>query len=296
MLYDRLLNNWDKFMADLGDELSRERRIAELEWWQVYELLESAVVFNIDNVNELLNSTLDGHHSPLDLINIRPVYPIMWMEYKGPLESKRAKIIWADGSIHDSYSVPIRGTGSLVFVNPDEETAIQMAVITLGDDKFGDFLFKGFEIWECELDGTPRAGYPACDYLRFIQEKATSPLLAPAFNAMLALTFLHCKNVTIETVNPDKKLQKARTRKGKLPLVTYKVLNVIPIQHILKREGKSDEVGLKKAMHICRGHFKDFSEKGLFGKYHGVFWWESQVRGKLEEGQVRKYYKVHGGE
>ena len=53
-------------------------------------------------------------------------------------------------------------------------------------------------------------------------------------------------------------------------------------------------VGAKKALHICRGHFKDFrkSENGLFGKHKDLYWWESQVRGNAKEGVVFSDYEV----
>ena len=53
-------------------------------------------------------------------------------------------------------------------------------------------------------------------------------------------------------------------------------------------------VGAKKALHICRGHVKDFrrSEKGLFGKYRDLYWWESHVRGTAKAGMVYSDYEV----
>jgi hypothetical protein len=41
-----------------------------------------------------------------------------------------------------------------------------------------------------------------------------------------------------------------------------------------------------------RGHFKDYSVKGLFGRYKGVYWWDSQVRGEVNGGVVDKDYRV----
>ena len=47
-----------------------------------------------------------------------------------------------------------------------------------------------------------------------------------------------------------------------------------------------------KALHFVRGHFKDYSVKGLFGKYKEVYWWDSQVRGEVSGGVVDKDYRV----
>lgn len=65
------------------------------------------------------------------------------------------------------------------------------------------------------------------------------------------------------------------------------------MKKIIKTEGNVDEVGLKRALHICRGHFKNYSNgKGLFGKYKGLYWWDMNLRGNSENGTVVKDYKV----
>ena len=62
---------------------------------------------------------------------------------------------------------------------------------------------------------------------------------------------------------------------------------------ILKEQGECETKGLQYALHICRGHFKDFSQsKGLFSRNKGLFWWDPQVRGNREIGGVIKDYKV----
>jgi hypothetical protein len=46
-------------------------------------------------------------------------------------------------------------------------------------------------------------------------------------------------------------------------------------------------------MHFRRGHFKEYtSEKPLFGKYTGAFWWEAHVAGSADIGEVRKDYRI----
>ena len=50
---------------------------------------------------------------------------------------------------------------------------------------------------------------------------------------------------------------------------------------------------VKKALHICRGHFKDFREgRGLFGRTKGLFWWDAQVRGTIDAGISDHEYNV----
>lgn len=57
-------------------------------------------------------------------------------------------------------------------------------------------------------------------------------------------------------------------------------------------EGRSGELGLRKALHICRGHFKHFEDKPLFGRVRGTFWWGSMVRGTESKGKVIHDYEV----
>jgi hypothetical protein len=65
------------------------------------------------------------------------------------------------------------------------------------------------------------------------------------------------------------------------------------MKKVLKTEGDSDSVGVQKAMHICRGHFKNYTEgKGLFGKYHGMYWVDSHVKGNKDFGTVNKDYNI----
>ena len=41
---------------------------------------------------------------------------------------------------------------------------------------------------------------------------------------------------------------------------------------------------MTRAMHICRGHFKDYRQgKGLFGRYHQLVWQPAIVRGSKSE-------------
>jgi hypothetical protein len=100
----------------------------------------------------------------------------------------------------------------------------------------------------------------------------------------LAMSFLHCKNVTlVENHVPAPLAKKYRARHGIAPC-SYKTLVIEPLKKILRTEGRSDHVGVQKALHICRGHFRDYREgRGLFGRYHQLVWQPSIVRGSKGE-------------
>jgi hypothetical protein len=98
--------------------------------------------------------------------------------------------------------------------------------------------------------------------------------------AFLAISFLHCHNVAvIDNHVPAPLAKKYRARHGISPC-SYKTLVIEPLKQILKSEGRAGQIGLAKAMHICRGHFRDYREgRGLFGKYHKLVWTPAIVRG-----------------
>ena len=114
-------------------------------------------------------------------------------------------------------------------------------------------------------------------------------LVAPA---LLAVCFLHCRNVRTEVIAPDAKVNRARARRGKRPLRRYKVLRIEPMTTTLTTEGGIEDAGLAKALHICRGHFKAYEERPLFGRLRGTWWWQDHVRGAIEAGVVEKDYLV----
>jgi hypothetical protein len=118
-----------------------------------------------------------------------------------------------------------------------------------------------------------------------------SNLLKPVF---LGLSFMHCKNVEVRSAPPSPLIErKPWTKKHGRPLVRYHVLDIDPMRKVLKHEGRSDQVGLKKALHICRGHFATYTEDApLFGRITGTFWKPQHVRGSAKHGAVVKDYNV----
>jgi hypothetical protein len=113
------------------------------------------------------------------------------------------------------------------------------------------------------------------------------------YPALLTLSFMHCKNVVVEDRQPPRRDRRRQDKSGASPFVTYKVLNIRPMQEVLRHEGQIERTGLKRALHICRGHFADYTEgNGLFGRIHGRFWIEAHTRGSAKSGVVVKDYDV----
>ncbi len=118
------------------------------------------------------------------------------------------------------------------------------------------------------------------------------------YPCLLALSFMHCRNIKTRTELPPPKLSKKHMKKTGQPLLRYRVLEIDPMKQVLDQEGRVSEQGLKKALHICRGHFKTYGKDGhglLFGKHQTTVWIPMHTRGDIKQGAVVKDYAVKNG-
>lgn len=114
-----------------------------------------------------------------------------------------------------------------------------------------------------------------------------------SFVSVMAIMFMHCRNVVRRDVTETEGPSAKWLRRQKAPEIRYHVLDINPMKEVLRTEGGIEHNGLKKAMHICRGHFVRYSEeRPLFGKHSGTFWKPAHVRGSAEHGIVDKDYEL----
>jgi hypothetical protein len=189
--------------------------------------------------------------------------------------------LWLDtGLVADSLGEPIWtwtfvvGANGLMVRNPKHPSGAGFSSIPLG--WVADSLYAATRIF----DATPEA--------------LASELFGYLKPLFLALCFLHCKNVKQVVHTPPPKLVKARAKRGRAPLCTYRVLDIQPMRKVLVREGggESGEAG-RRAFHIVRGHFKSYTaEKPLLGHSVGTWWWPMHVAGSKRQGVVVKDYTV----
>ena len=264
--------------------------------WEVLARCTSEILLSpelpvllIDNVAEYYFTT-DQEYWDLryDFPNLAPPYPAFWCECRlvPKIHSKQC------GDTDLSSLVPRGREGMLIHgLNPADCVFEDLPANTrwvLWCELFVDFGKRGItatgphgSMFLCvDAEGaiidTPwMQSYAAKEDEEIIKSYMT--WLHPAF---LAISFLHCKNVTvIDNDVPAPLAKRYRERHGVAPC-HYKTLVIEPLKKILRHEGRSREVGLAKAMHICRGHFKDYREgRGLFGKYKQLVWMPSIVRG-----------------
>ena len=268
----------------------------EREWKRhtatVFETLNNhkLPVVLIDNVSDYYYTASDQEYWDLrdHFPNLAPPWPQFWMEHKLPrtihskeegdtnvaqfcrgrvgvlmtaVEPKDAKgegipenarwIYWAEIFI-DYGMAGVTAMGS--------HGAIMLAV-----DQEGRIIDRPW------IQGLNRAGQYED------QMRSLASWLNPAW---LAVCFLHCKNVTLTDNRPEEPQRLKHLRKFGVNPAPYKTLVIEPMKQVLRTEGRAGEVGVQKALHICRGHFRDYREgRGLFGKYKVQVWMPSIVRG-----------------
>jgi hypothetical protein len=260
---------------------------------------------DINNVNQFYQEHEQTYWDlAKDFPNIAPPFPSFWLEYE------MGKLRRIEGVFHKTPK-PLRlRVGILATSNRYEE-----------EDKVGN-LETGF--WETVLDvfmilpiaskhpffvyshilsidgngGIIQIGRNSCrqleicpkEHKKFYKQLNPVQFVHPAW---LAISFMHCKNVKMLPSPHNKPRRKIRNARNKYLGKRYYVLNIEPMKRVLEDEGGLKKTGLKRSLHICRGHFKDFRcGNGLYGKHKEIYWWGSHVRGTRERGEVVKDYKV----
>lgn len=139
-------------------------------------------------------------------------------------------------------------------------------------------------------------GMPAVEYMDPEQHFYWKTMLLPTFQPMLrAICYLHCKNIQAEVHKPPQKLAKKQKKQKGRPTLTFRTLVIEPMM----KGGKSSHGGGgggAKSHHFVRGHFADYREKGLFGKWKNIYWFDMHMRGSKEVGEVIGDYEVHAPE
>lgn len=143
-------------------------------------------------------------------------------------------------------------------------------------------------------DGTLLDWWMQHGALNAISEHESKQLGLASMVAWTAIAMLNCHNIdTVEHVAPEL-FQRSRTRKGKLPLVSYRTIQVN-----LEKTPRSISAATlpgedRNRLHQKRGHMKDYRKgNGLFGKYKGLWYWGPHLAGSGSEGVVIADYEVN---
>lgn len=125
------------------------------------------------------------------------------------------------------------------------------------------------------------------DDKRKITESAADTAFCWATIGIHALAMFHVKNVEVVSVSNRAERRQAALR-GRVGIVVRELI-IAPFRRSLHamRQAERDNPGQPLPYHLCRGHFKTFTEAApLLGRFSGTFWWEPHWRGSEHMGVV----------
>jgi hypothetical protein len=257
---------------------------------ELFQLLDDPMpVLLIDNVAEYYFTGTDQEQWNIDrdFPNLAPPFPAFWAEHRMPslIHSKEC------GDTDVKAILPLGGRVGMMVRACDPKDVKGEGIPAnvkwiLWAELFVDYGQRppqgphGSIFLAVDAEGALVENPWMQSFVRAEDAEIMQTLMTWLYPMLLTVSFLHCKNVAIVDHAVDRPLAKKwHARHGIWP-TTYKTLVIEPLKQILRREGGADKVGIQRAMHICRGHFKDYREgRGLFGKYHQLIWQPSLVRG-----------------
>ena len=255
----------------------------------IFDDILGAHVFFIDNVAEYFYEISDQEYWDLnnDFPNIAPPLNTMWFEWKG------TELINSNGAIKSTQNFAKLKLAALVkaFTNKDngwllfflpfasdnnsESVKIMNFIFMIEVSKNGQYIDDTFKVATTSSNS-------------YEQENDRSGAEGWLFPIAMALSFIHCRNVQII---PKGKGVHHNGRDRNAPTFRYHVLQIEPMKKVLAEKAEKNNTDIKMAVHICRGHFKDYRNgNGLFGKFKDVYWWDQQLRGDFSLGYVDKDY------
>jgi len=226
------------------------------------EIRKSVICLDITNVDDYM-SQFNKEWTIKDFPNIRFPWEYLWAEYKfnycGIECKKNIKNVGIFGG-HDNH---LNIMGLAVFIEKDNGNISLWGGLNL-------YLINNE--WEFQTFSK----FPHLD-----EDTVSQALFECVSTLFLAISFCHCKNISLISDPVPIKLNKSRIKKGKLPFFRFNKIVIDPMKEILKREGQAEQTGLKRALHICRGHFATYTaEAPLFGKVTGTVWKPMHLRGE----------------
>jgi hypothetical protein len=265
-------------MALLIDHLRNAHKIAGAKSLKSSTLLPTVMELAHRHVPVLLiDPVADYYYSDpkydafgLDVFpNVAPPFPVFWAEHKCPGRAdSRIGALLAYGKDPDSWTL----SGAVFQQCQDRAIWLRGGIqLTVGADG--------------TITGDLRQ--VSCAHVVSMSEQsqwAEHDLFLVFCPFLLAVSFLHCKNVELIDGSVPRKLARKWHARYQLWPSPYKTLVIEPMKRILEQEGRAAETGIKLALHLCRGHFRDYRKgPGLFGKHHLLVWQPAIVRGSVHD-------------
>lgn len=287
--FHRFLDQIQHIVEKLNEGRITHKTTAE----EFTECVKRSVKVNIQNVADYFYGPLDQDFSEKTTPNIMPPWDYFWMEYNLPTSILNKGYCGHYGGLHsksmEADGIFLNSLHSL-FNSDFSNVLVGQSSFKIGRDgsmldMYGNESEKRYNLAVVSLDKNNLVS----DDIRKAQSEYLDNVLRPV---LLAICFCHCKNVEVVKNPIEPELRKAWAKKGRFPVDKFYTLSISPIKRILSEAMKSNQCGGAKALHICRGHFKDFRNHGLFGKHKGMFWWDMNLRGSSKYGTIKKDYQI----
>jgi hypothetical protein len=243
-----------------------------------------------DNVQEYIEQTNQDEWVPeRDFPCLAPPYPIFWIEhYWAPWGNAKRGALFVSGDASDSRIRKWMGdelhpdahwvytiSPYAYFGKDAEQPPHSFCMFTLQVGK------KGLPLGKLKAQSLSQRTGKTGEWA----EREAFELIVVLF----AVYLMHCKKL-VQLVDgpplPPKLAKRTEQRLGYKP-TKYKTLVIEPFKAMLRKEGKSDEVGVQRALHHCRGHIVTYTEeRPMFGKITGTFWVPFHFRGTRRPDQT----------
>jgi hypothetical protein len=279
MLIDDILSNWSNIYWFANELSPNEQGIIK------HACFQKSISVNAQNVAEYyFNGGTPKELKLEDIINLAPPFENIWIEFQPPKGSHYQNI--GRSGIALFYIKLPHGWNAICYAFSKclDKTLICWGSLLVPINNDGEIISNGMTMLP-SFEGNVGGPEPNLD---------KNMLMYLFVIAGVTISFMHCKNVKLIQNEIPEKLQKARIKRNKPPFIKNYTLEISPVKQILRKQGNIEKTGIKQALHICRGHFKDYRDgRGLFGKYQGLYWWEDQIRGNTENGTIIKDYKIN---
>lgn len=303
-LSDRIIAEGAK-IANFGGPRFDTFRSQEIHF---QDTLRRSPIFYIQGVYEYFRGYSEDRTLRLtDLPCVAPPYPSFFTEFRIERQHQALMGYKRAGVLYEAFELPeydklahpklpmdnlsgakwiLRGTSVIETTSINEVVMVTREEMPVRED--GTMLPEG-DIGKILLgyrEGNP--GISAENMPEVINDITASIV----FPTLLAITFTHVKGARVREEEPLVGLSRRHEKKTGHPLVKYHTIDINPMREILLQEGRVETEGLKRALHLVRGHFADYRERGLFGRTRGIFWFSDHIKGTEEAGIVVKDYTV----
>lgn len=275
---------------------------------EIRATIEDAIAIRVDNVAQYILHTLKNgkeYFDPKkDFPNLAPPFEnfFMWSRLPSSADERRPYAVGAHFRslrFDSDFSLMEEIKKGMPVALKDQMDTGWIHVITLYDQTtkyepaFCTGIMKIPVLGNGELTSPPYSGWIELTGLDVVTGSSRAWEIMTIF--LMALSFMHCKNVVRKENVPPPKVQARRAKDGKPPLTKYYTLEIEAMKRTLQNEGGISTNGLKRALHICRGHFATYTaDKPLFGHYVGTVWKPQHIKGSKDAGEVVKDYSVKG--